>query len=250
MPVNGDMPMGGRWPMHVSCIWRLLEMVLLLAELRWSETQAKGVNFIDLPVNKLAVRPDLEVMKPFLPSFLCRHGGGREVKLDMVEALLQAALSVRSWSFIAVVLGERCWRPPWCSTLRVVDLASRWPVSSPLLPHLLVERRPFGVSVFVNADAPFSSRPRCQKGGSRAPTRRPQCPFPPVSSWHGCSGGFPVPSGEVPGGGELGPGWELIGTELQFSFVIWGPFCIFPGLVCNFLFLWGPAVCCTLTQNI
>lgn len=234
MPVNGAMPMGGMLPEHASCFRWISRVFLPLVVLRWLEPVAGGAISVDPPLNKLAGRPDLRVMALLLLFFFGCHGGGREKQHVLVSALLRAVEAVRPLSSVPTVVGLRIRRPP------------RWqPASTSSPSYLLVEWRPTGVKAFVIADVFYSSWHRSHVGGSRSSPRRSQ-PLSPACSWRGSSGGFPAPSGVVPGGGETGSRRRFPGTGLLFSFVIWGPFCKNPGPSCVSLIVWGPGARCNL----
>jgi hypothetical protein len=99
--------------MHASCIWQLLTVVLLLAELRWSETQAKGVNFVDLPVNKLAGRPDLSFYLLFASSMAAMVTDARLALVGRVAGS-QALCKDLFWSFVFGLEALKFASSPWC----------------------------------------------------------------------------------------------------------------------------------------
>lgn len=235
MPVNAVMPMGGMLPEHASCFRWISRVFLILAVLRWLEPVAGGAISVDPPpLNKLAGRPDLRVMALLLLFFFGCRGGGREEEPVVVSPLLRAVEAVRPLSSVPTVVGLRIRHPPWWQ-----------PASASSPSHPLVEWRPIGVVAFVSADVFYSSRHRSHMGGSRSSPRRSH-PLSLACSWRGSSGGFPAPSGVVPGGGETGSRRRFPGTELLFSFVIWGPFYKNPGPSCVSLLVWGPGARCNL----
>ena len=60
-------------------------------------------------------------------------------------------------------------------------------------------------------------------------------------------GGLVGPSGAAPGAGEAESiRVQIVQTRLQSSSLVRGLVCIMQGLVCNFVFPWGPVVKCTI----
>ncbi|XBI82180.1 hypothetical protein VPH35_090927 [Triticum aestivum] len=80
---------------------------------------------------------------------------------------------------------------------------------------------------------------------AKMPKERRSCFM--VESMEWSHGGFVGPSGAVPGAGEAESiGVQIVRTRLQSSSLVRGLVCIMQGLVCNFLFPWGPVVKCTI----
>lgn len=110
--------------------------------------------------------------------------------------------------------------------------------SGALLLHLLVEWRPFF----------YSSWAECLMGGSSTSRRRPRLLSPACRRRRSCGGPI-APSGLVPGRSRFGSVLEFVtGTELQFSFLNWGPVRKMQGLICIFtFFILGPCIICACT---
>lgn len=68
---------------------------------------------------------------------------------------------------------------------------------------------------------------------AREPNGRPRFFFTESATW--CLGGLAVPSGVVPGGGEVIPVEKKLWTRLRSPSWIWGPFYKSQGPVCNVL---------------
>jgi hypothetical protein len=98
------------------------------------------------------------------------------------------------------------------------------PAGSTSAPYLLAEWRPF---FYLQAKEP--------KG-------RQCCFFTESATWS--LGGLAVPSGVVPGDGEVVPVEKKHRTRLRFPSLFWGPLCKSQGPVCYFLLVWGPDVIC------
>lgn len=180
--------------------------------------------------NKLAASSDVTIwqrissdleMSSLLLCFPCCHGGGWEAVDGKEPNLRQAEPAISSLSLFSEAIES------W----RLLDPGGRLP-ASPLT--ILVEGQP------------LSSQPMCNKGGSTKTTRWLLLPALALG-WRWNCGELVAPSGHVPGGGEY-PLLKLrVGTDLQSSFLIWGPLCKVYGLECIFYVCLGPCMSCTVS---
>lgn len=181
-------------------------------------------------LNNLAGFLDRALNLRFCPSSSSLHGEGRGDEDGGGLCGRRAVGSVRPSSSSSTAPVRERWR-----LLECLHSGGRRPAFGPLLLISLVEWRP----------CHLSSQPLSKKGGSTVVSAwRPQYPSP-ASLRRRCGGRPPAPSGVVPGDSGFGP--ELkpdLRTELHFSSVFWGPFCMFQGPGCIFRFLLGLSVNC------
>lgn len=221
------MPRGVR-AAHARCAGRLA-VVLLLAVLLWSEPDVVEGHHANTSSNNLAHSPDLK-LHPWSVSTSSICDGNRG-EVEGSRSLQQAVSPFSSWSSSPELRLLKLRRAPErFFSQGGVRPSGRWPVSYAPRWYFLVERRPFGVVYST-----YSSRPKSQKGGSSAPTRRP------TSRRRRCCGDPCAPSGFVPGGIWIGSALvSWIRIELRFQFVIW----VF-SVICRDLFV-VLRLCCVL----
>lgn len=209
-------------------------------------TQAVGCGCGDSSQNKLVGRRDLVKLGASSPCSFCSHGGGRGVHGEFVSSFRNSAVAsetgLRRWirgrydcSFLSSSSSIGCggatapfdahgrWRLAAGLDRAVVDCSGRKAAS--ILPAKVPNGRQIGDDWTFAAS---SSGCRWRSGGESI-----------------------FPSGDVPGEDDFGSRSKLWRRRARskFSAPFQGLFCKVLGLSCNFIFLRGPSVSCTLLRN-
>jgi hypothetical protein len=209
--------------------------------------------------NKLAAALDrAEAEAASFSCFLCRRGDGWEIGMGIQQGLAfwcscvsEKAFRCWIWSIcryssLGTSSAATFWRPPLLSAFFEARRAGGCGAVSPLNP--LVEGRRLGVlALSLGCQLHSLFLPAMEPDGRQVHFSLASASPLIHSIWCWC-GELSAPSGNVPGGGEIGSKLRRFlrkRTTLQLRSLDWGPFCNVQGPCCNFLFLMGLWTSCT-----